>query len=88
LPPRARHDGRAGPRGPGGGADRHRNHREHAQIISLAHALNLRVIAEGVENEEQSKILKLLKCDEGQGYLYGRPVPAGEVESAFKPAAG
>jgi EAL domain-containing protein (putative c-di-GMP-specific phosphodiesterase class I) len=41
-----------------------------------------------VENEEQSKILKLLKCDEGQGYLYGRPVPAGEVESAFKPAAG
>lgn len=43
-------------------------------IISLAHNLNLKVIAEGVEIEEQLKFLQLLKCDEWQGYLYSRPV--------------
>jgi diguanylate cyclase (GGDEF)-like protein len=48
-------------------------------IISLAHALKLSVVAEGVELEEQAKILRLLRCDEMQGYLISRPVPAGEV---------
>jgi EAL domain-containing protein (putative c-di-GMP-specific phosphodiesterase class I) len=38
-------------------------------IISLAHALSLKVVAEGVEAEEQAKILRLLKCDEMQGFL-------------------
>ncbi len=57
-------------------------------IISLAHSLNLRVVAEGVETEEQMKALKLLRCDEGQGYLFSRPVPAGQVEPFFgRPAA-
>ncbi|HWD16699.1 MAG TPA: EAL domain-containing protein, partial [Casimicrobiaceae bacterium] len=44
-------------------------------IISLAHALNLKVVAEGVETEEQAKILRLLKCDEMQGFLVSRAVP-------------
>ena len=44
-------------------------------IISLAHSLNLKVIAEGVETTEQSKLLRLLRCDEIQGYLISRPVP-------------
>ena len=48
-------------------------------IISLAHGLNLNVIAEGVETEEQSKLLKLLRCDQVQGYLFGRPQPADQI---------
>ena len=45
-------------------------------VISLAHALGLVVVAEGVESEEQAKFLRLLKCDGMQGYLCSRPVPA------------
>ncbi|HZW87177.1 MAG TPA: sensor domain-containing phosphodiesterase [Gallionella sp.] len=44
--------------------------------ISLAHNLNFKVIAEGVETEEQANLLRLLKCDQAQGYLYGQPVSA------------
>jgi diguanylate cyclase (GGDEF)-like protein len=44
-------------------------------IISLAHSLRLTVVAEGVETEEQANILRLLRCDEMQGYLFSRPVP-------------
>ncbi len=49
-------------------------------IISLAHSLGLKVIAEGVDAEEQAKHLRLLSCDEMQGYLFSRPVPPEEVE--------
>jgi diguanylate cyclase (GGDEF)-like protein/PAS domain S-box-containing protein len=45
-------------------------------IISLAHSLRLKVVAEGVDSEEQSRTLKLLRCDQMQGYLFSRPVPA------------
>lgn len=48
-------------------------------IISLAHALDLKVIAEGVETEEQAKLLRLLKCDELQGYLFSTPLAPGQV---------
>ena len=49
-------------------------------IISLAHSLELKVVAEGVETEEQANLLRLLKCDEFQGYLFSRPVPAEEID--------
>ena len=47
-------------------------------IITLAHSLSLKVVAEGVEEEEQVKLLRLLRCDELQGYLLGRPMPASD----------
>jgi EAL domain-containing protein (putative c-di-GMP-specific phosphodiesterase class I) len=49
-------------------------------VISLARALNLKVVAEGVETQEQANLLKLLRCDEAQGYLFGRPVPPDELK--------
>ena len=49
-------------------------------VISLARALNLKVVAEGVETEEQANLLRLLRCDEAQGYLFARPVPPEEME--------
>jgi len=50
-------------------------------IISMAHSLNLKTIAEGIETEEQWKILRLLKCDMGQGYYFSKAVSAQEFEA-------
>jgi diguanylate cyclase (GGDEF)-like protein/PAS domain S-box-containing protein len=52
-------------------------------IINLAHALKLKVIAEGVETEEQLHQLRLLNCDEMQGYLFGKAVPGEIFESQY-----
>ncbi|MCK5830678.1 MAG: EAL domain-containing protein [Methylococcales bacterium] len=49
-------------------------------IIAIAHALKLDVIAEGVENEKQMALLKMFDCDEIQGFLFSKPVPAHEFE--------
>ena len=49
-------------------------------VISLGHALDMTIVAEGVETEEQSKLLKLIKCDEMQGYLFSKPVPLDQIE--------
>ncbi len=47
-------------------------------IVAMAHSLELKVIAEGVETEQQFNFLKSLGCDEIQGYLFGRPMPVEE----------
>jgi diguanylate cyclase (GGDEF)-like protein len=46
-----------------------------ATMISLAHSLRLKVVAEGVDAEEQAKMLRLLRCDQMQGYLFSKPLP-------------
>ena len=50
-------------------------------IINLAHSMKCSVVAEGVETEEQSRLLRLLNCDEMQGYLFSKPLP-GEIFEA------
>jgi diguanylate cyclase (GGDEF)-like protein len=52
-------------------------------IIGLAHSLKLKVVAEGVETEDQSRLLRLLGCDEMQGFLFGKPVPSEAFEARY-----
>jgi len=52
-------------------------------IITLAHNLRLRVVAEGVETEDQLRFLQLLRCDEIQGYFFSKPLPADKLVSLF-----
>lgn len=49
-------------------------------IITLAHNLRLKVVAEGVDSEEQLSFLHLLRCDEWQGYLFSKPLPVEAFE--------
>src|ERR1051325_5179246 len=58
-----------------------------AMIVSLAHTLGLKVIAEGVEDDEQVRLLKDLGCDQIQGYLVSRPVPPQDIEALLRRAA-
>jgi polar amino acid transport system substrate-binding protein len=51
-------------------------------LISLAHNMKLVVTAEGIETEKQLEILKKEKCDMVQGYFFGEPKPADELELA------
>ncbi len=53
-------------------------------IISLAHSLRLRVVAEGVETEAQLEILKNMGCDAYQGYYFSRPLPAPEFAGLMR----
>ncbi|HVC10886.1 MAG TPA: EAL domain-containing protein, partial [Burkholderiales bacterium] len=58
-------------------------------IVNLAHSLTLKVVAEGVETDEQSRLLRLLNCDEMQGFLFSNAVPAEVFEARFlAPASG
>jgi diguanylate cyclase (GGDEF)-like protein/PAS domain S-box-containing protein len=54
-----------------------------AATISLGKQFRLSVIAEGIEDGETASILHEMGCDEGQGYLYGKPMPAGYFERKF-----
>jgi len=54
-------------------------------IILLGLSLNLKIIAEGVETEVQANYLRDKGCHEGQGYLFGRPMPADQISEFFKP---
>lgn len=49
-------------------------------IIQMAHSLELKVVAEGVETKEQLSVLKERECDYIQGYYFSKPLPAGEIE--------
>ena len=57
-------------------------------IITLAHNLRLEVIAEGVETEEHLRFLRLLRCNGGQGFLFGKPMPADQFRSFVSETAG
>ena len=52
-------------------------------IITLSHNLRLKVVAEGVETEDQLRFLQLLRCDEIQGYFFSKPLPADTLVSLF-----
>ena len=58
-----------------------------AAIVHMAHALRKEVVAEGVENVQQLKLLKQLGCERGQGYLFGKPVPADQIQRIFRAGA-
>ena len=55
-----------------------------SSIISLAHSLRLKVVAEGVETQEQRALLRSLGCDEMQGFLLAPPVPIGRVRDLLR----
>ena len=52
-------------------------------IINLGHSLKLKVVAEGVETEEQSRLLRSLNCDEMQGFLFSKPLPSEIFETRY-----
>ena len=53
-------------------------------VIGLGKSLGLKVIAEGIEELDQEGFLRLHKCDEAQGYMYGRPMPPQEIEAILR----
>lgn len=57
-----------------------------AAIIAMSHKLGINVLAEGVETVNQLEILRKLKCDEIQGYLFSMPVPADEMRTLLEDA--
>jgi len=64
------------------GADRHAEAICEA-ILRLGQSLGTKVVAEGVENERQAAFLRRRKCDEAQGFLFGKPLPVEEFEKVW-----
>jgi EAL domain-containing protein (putative c-di-GMP-specific phosphodiesterase class I) len=56
-----------------------------AAIVRLGHSLHLRTVAEGVEQPEQVAHLRRLGCQEAQGYLFARPLPASQIAACLDP---
>jgi diguanylate cyclase (GGDEF)-like protein/PAS domain S-box-containing protein len=59
-----------------------------AAVVDLAHALGLRVVAEGIERRSQQAALTAMGCELGQGFLLGRPVPADVLTAGLEGGAG
>jgi len=59
-----------------------------ANLVSLAHALGLVAIAEGIESEGQLRSLRGLDCDLAQGYLFARPAPADQISELLANGTG
>lgn len=57
-------------------------------IVAMAHSFGMSVIAEGVETKDQLEFLRALGCEEFQGYLFSRPLPAAEAEKCFSGYSG
>ena len=53
-------------------------------IISMSHSLDLKVLAEGIETPEQHEFLYKIKCDQAQGYLFSKPLPADEMSKLLR----
>ena len=53
-------------------------------LIAMAHSLGLKIIAEGIETVEQAEFLLAEMCEEGQGFLYAKPLPATEFEAFLR----
>lgn len=52
-------------------------------IVTMANALNLKTIAEGIETEAQLRILHAPNCNIGQGFYFGKPLPAASLEKCW-----
>ena len=57
-----------------------------SSILSLAHELGVHVVAEGVETQKQLEFLRAHACEEYQGFLYSKPIPAAKIECLFRTA--
>jgi len=53
-------------------------------MIDMAHSLNLKVVAEGIETQAEASFLRQHQCDCGQGYLFGKAVPAEQFQDMFE----
>jgi EAL domain-containing protein (putative c-di-GMP-specific phosphodiesterase class I) len=53
-------------------------------VISLARAFDMRLVAEGVETIEQLDLLRVMGCDQAQGFYLGRPVPSTEIPAMIE----
>ena len=66
--------------------DRDRYRKIIETIIVLGHQMDMQVTVEGVETTRQSKLLKTLHCDQNQGFLLGRPMPADQIKALVDPS--
>jgi EAL domain-containing protein (putative c-di-GMP-specific phosphodiesterase class I) len=58
-----------------------------ATIVSLARAFDMKTVAEGVETAEQLSMLRVVACDQAQGFYLGRPMPAVDVPAVIRGVA-